>query len=155
MLNVAYIHMPTKITEKVPLTKSWDEFFNSDNTLAESSLIGQLNTCDHNHETLIMTRIQKVITDKQITEPRKGFFFFFFFFFFGGGGGLQHCLKDLLLTAKPANARPVSTTSLSKLLASLTFMGGTKRYSNFSMHGIHIEQIYTTGPRSQTTWGWQ
>jgi hypothetical protein len=90
MLNVAYIHMPTKITEKVPLTKSWDEFFNSDNTLAESSLIGQLNTCDHNHETLIMTRIQKVITDKQITEPRKGFFFFFLFFFFlGGGGGLE------------------------------------------------------------------
>jgi len=83
MLNVAYIHMPTKITEKLPLTKSWDEFFNSDNTLAESSLIGQLNTCDYNHETLIMTRIWKVITDKQITEPRKGFFFFFC----GGWGG--------------------------------------------------------------------
>jgi len=148
MLNVAYIHMPTKITEKLPLTKSWDEFFNSDNTLAESSLIGQLNTCDYNHETLIMTRIWKVITDKQITEPRKGFFFFF-----AGVGGVASWVKDLLLTAKPAKARPVSTTSLSKLLASLTFMG-TKRYSNFSMHGIHIEQIYTTGPRSQTTWGW-
>lgn len=99
----------------MPLTKSCEEFFNSDRIVEESDLIGQLNTWNLSFEySVVITKISNkyqsnISTGKNVSNRTKK----------------KKLYKDerihgLMLTTKPANVRPHSTVSLSKLLASLT-----------------------------------